>query len=189
MIDSCPQRRGMSEVTAGLSSLSGRLRLWPCVILTACAAAKPFPIIAQTHGSLYPVCQPNSSHFSPCMLQVILQVHMVHVFHIPPYYQLFWSFSCLYVKQSSMPLFLQQPEEKWFSLLIPTLYISITDTQLHHFTTSLLSLPSSVSEGPSDSSCTGHNTICCLCVFAMCLSRRRGGSAQANLKKGKKTHQ
>lgn len=70
-----PPEKGLTEVTAGLSTLPGCPRLWPCVIpcasqtlpqhtvtclVTSCAVAKPFPI-TQAHALLYPVCQLNPS--------------------------------------------------------------------------------------------------------------------------------
>lgn len=68
-----PPEKGLTEVTAGLSTLPGCPRLWSCVIpcasqtlprhtvtclVTSCAAANPFPI-TQAYVLLYPVCQLN----------------------------------------------------------------------------------------------------------------------------------
>lgn len=92
LIDSCPQRRRLTEVTAGLAALPGCPRLWPGVIprasqnpsparghmssYTSCAVAKPFPI-TQAHASLYPVCHLNPSPFGPRLFLVILTQHTV----------------------------------------------------------------------------------------------------------------
>lgn len=68
-----PPEKGLTEVTAGLSTLPGCPRLWPCVIpcasqtlpqhtvtclVTSCVVANPFPI-TQAYVLLYPVCQLN----------------------------------------------------------------------------------------------------------------------------------
>lgn len=73
-----PPEKGLTEVTAGLSTLPGCPRLWPCVIpcasqtlpqhtvtclVTSCAVAIPFPI-TQAHALLYPVYELNPPPWS-----------------------------------------------------------------------------------------------------------------------------